>query len=57
MYLGWLSRYPQVGMANLAPETDAMKPMGENYRAHAGSIGVIVNQHVAILGNHYRRHR
>ncbi len=47
----------EVGMANLAPETDAMKPMGENYRAHAGSIGVIVNQHVAILGNHYRRHR
>jgi hypothetical protein len=47
----------EVGMANLAPETDAMKPMGENHGPHAGRIGVIIHQHVTILGNHYRRHR
>jgi hypothetical protein len=47
----------EVGVTDLATETDTMKPVRKNHRAHAGLIGVIIHQHITILGNDYRRHR
>jgi hypothetical protein len=47
----------EIRMTNLASKTNAMKPVWKNNRAHPGRIGVIVNQHVTILGTNHRRFR
>ena len=34
---------PEIGVANLATKSNAMKPVRENHRAHTGCVGEIVD--------------
>ncbi|HEY3327124.1 MAG TPA: hypothetical protein VGK14_08110 [Novimethylophilus sp.] len=40
----------QVGMADLAAETNPMEPVRENSRAHTGFIGIVVDDDIPIFG-------
>ena len=40
----------KIGMADLASEADAMKPVRKYDRAHTRSLRVIVDQYIAVLG-------
>jgi hypothetical protein len=40
----------QITVANLASKPDPVKPVWEDDRAHARIVGVLVHDHVAVLG-------
>lgn len=42
-------------MAYLATEADAVEPVGEDHRAHAVLLGLMVEHHVRIFGMRRRR--